>query len=321
MAAITKLSKTMITDTASKFGVGRVIKYWPASNGIENTNYFLETEENGDYVLTLIETGLEPNKAMLTVLDAACDAGLPVASAKRSSSGSSYILVENKPALLMRRLEGSHIASPSKNQCEAIGRFLAEFHLATKFIDTQSYSRDAAWLKEKKEVCSPYLSYTALSLLEDTIQTVVSALSRRDVSRLPKGVIHGDLFRDNALFNRHGLSGVIDFHHTALGFWIYDLAVVLNDWCILESKNELDNERCWSVLSAYSRIRRLSERELLFLPIFMEYGAVSFWLSRLIVRIEASDKGVDLPAHDPETFRRLLTHHRLSPFHITTSDL
>ena len=321
MAVITKLSKSAIVESANQFGIGKVIRYWPASNGTENTNYFIETENNSEYVLTLIETGFEPSESMLTILDVASDAGLPVASAKKSSSGKSHITVENRPALLTKRLDGGHIASPSKGQCEAIGDFLAKFHLAAKLIQTKSYPRDSNWLQEKKEFCVPYLSYSSATLLKDTIQTVSSTLCRNDVARLPKGVIHGDLFRDNALFNTHALSGVIDFHHSAIGFWIYDLAVVLNDWCVLESKNKLDEERCRCVLSAYHQTRPLSEEELLFLPIFMEYGALSFWLSRLLVRIEATEKGISLPGHDPDAFRRLLIQHRLKPFHITTNDL
>ncbi len=321
MAVITKLSESTIVETANEFGIGKVLRYWPASNGIENTNYFLETENNGDYVLTLIETGFEPSESMLTILDVASKAGLPVASAKKCLSGRSHITVANKPALLTKRLEGGHIASPSKKQCEAIGDFLAKFHLATKLIQTKSYPRNSNWLKEKKEFCSPYLSYSSATLLKDTVQTVSSTLSRSDVAQLPKGVIHGDLFRDNALFNANALSGVIDFHHSAFGFWIYDLAVVLNDWCVLESKSKLDKERCRCVLSAYNQVRPLGEQELLFLPIFMEYSALSFWLSRLLVRIETSEKGIRLPGHDPEAFRHLLIQLRLKPFELTTDSL
>ena len=95
MAVITKLSKSAIVESANQFGIGKVIKYWPASNGIENTNYFIKTENNSEYVLTLIETGVPPRESMLTILDVASDAGLPVASAKKSSSGKSHITVEN----------------------------------------------------------------------------------------------------------------------------------------------------------------------------------------------------------------------------------
>ena len=63
---ITKLSKSAIVESANQFGIGKVIRYWPASNGIENTNYFIETENNSEYVLTLIETGFEPSESMLT---------------------------------------------------------------------------------------------------------------------------------------------------------------------------------------------------------------------------------------------------------------
>jgi homoserine kinase type II len=48
------------------------------------------------------------------------------------------------------------------------------------------------------------------------------------------GVIHGDLFLDNVLFDNGELSGVFDFIEACEGDFLFDLAVVAASWCLDE---------------------------------------------------------------------------------------
>ena len=58
------------------------------------------------------------------------------------------------------------------------------------------------------------------------------------------------MFRDNVLFTERGLTGVVDFHHAATGYLIYDLAVAANDWCN-DYDGVLDADRTLALLRAY----------------------------------------------------------------------
>ena len=87
----------------------------------------------------------------------------------------------------------------------------------------------------------------------------------RTCDALPRGVIHGDMFRDNVLFSERGLTGVVDFHHAATGYWIYDLAVVANDWCN-DNSGVLDSDRTLALLRAYHAIRPLTRSRSLVFP-------------------------------------------------------
>ena len=130
-----------------------------------------------------------------------------------------------------------------------------------------------------------YLPFNELVLLRDASTKVASMLDRADVHALPHGIVHGDLFRDNALFNEHGLSGVLDFHHAAESYLLFDLAVVANDWCT-DVRGVLNPERTTALLMAYHQVRRLTKRELWFLsPASQLYAALAFWLSRLVVQL------------------------------------
>ena len=69
-------------------------------------------------------------------------------------------------------------------------------------------------------------------------QTIAAELSFQagfDALNLPRGHIHGDLFRDNVLWDDHGT------HHTSAddrfllrlrGKLLFDVAVTVNDWCL-----------------------------------------------------------------------------------------
>ena len=192
------------------------------------------------------------------------------------------VALAGKPAILSTRLPGTHPVNPTTSQCAAVGRFLARFHRASQgaLVHAKRFTRDLSWLETHAKKVSGYLPFDEQELLKRSISHLKSLLTRRDLSALPKGVVHGDLFRDNVLFNERGLSGVLDFHHAGEHYLLFDIAVAANDWCT-DSTGNLDTERCIALLQAYHRERELSNDELWFLPLFMIYSATAFWLSRL----------------------------------------
>ena len=54
MAIYTKLSESKLREFFSKYNLGNFINYKEIKEGIENTNYFIETEK-GKFILTLYE--------------------------------------------------------------------------------------------------------------------------------------------------------------------------------------------------------------------------------------------------------------------------
>lgn len=236
MNAITKLDLLHLEALVDRYDVGELIRYWPAANGIENSNYFLATQKDGfesQYVLTLLEQPSNAGGALVPLLDSCVDAGLPVPGVVRDREGSAQSQLDGKPMLLCQRLPGQHAYNPTTRQVEALGRFAARFHNATVRLafPLPAYPRDAMWLDAQAQVCVGRVGWAAGDLMKDTARRIGSGLERQDVQSLPQGPIHGDLFRDNVLFNAQGLTGVLDFHHAATGYLIYDLAVAANDWC------------------------------------------------------------------------------------------
>src|SRR5690606_24915157 len=124
---------------------------------------------------------------------------------------------------------------------------------------------------------------------------------------LPHGIIHGDLFRDNVFFEGDKLTGVIDFYSAGVGFLLFDLAVVVNDWCRNEN-NTLDKERTNALLEAYCAKRPWTEQEQLCWPLMLQVTAMRFWLSRLLAGAGRTKDSLFI-AKDPNEFKTLYQWH------------
>lgn len=323
MAVITRLTHSAVESILQDYEVGRLLDLKPVAQGIENTNYFVQTTADPDqnaatseFVLTVIEDDrLEQRELMFQTLDACIDYGLPVARVERTKSGSTLTSYREKAILLSVRLKGRHVTAPASDQCRAIGRFLSRMHHATDHLDAERflYVRDVHWIRNTADSVIDHLSTGESLLLQTAVQSVEALLNRNDVQSLPKGVIHGDLFRDNALFNEYGLTGIVDFHHAAYGFKLFDVAVAINDWC--RRGNELDQRRTIAFLKAYNSIRPFQTQEYWFFASFLLYAALAFWLSRLNIAVQ-DDLPEGLPVKDPKEFQRLVQQHVSRPFRL-----
>jgi homoserine kinase type II len=106
------------------------------------------------------------------------------------------------------------------------------------------------------------------------------ALVRDWRSGLPHGVIHADLFPDNALFEGLEVGGVIDFYFASTDALAYDLAVCLNAWCF-EQASEFNLTKARALFSGYESVRALTPAERLALPALARGAAIRFFATRL----------------------------------------
>ncbi|MGD8830608.1 MAG: homoserine kinase [Pseudomonadales bacterium] len=317
MNAITKLDVLDLEHTLARYDVGDLIRYWPATNGIENSNYFVRTRDGSrerDFVLTIMEQPSNAGSAYVPLLDLCEAGGLPVAGILRNVNGEAIERHDGKLILLSRRLPGRHVYNPTLKQVAALGRFVARFHLLTANWShpVPDYPRTAPWLAHHAELVKGHLPWLSRSLLKDSVREVSHLLARDDVNALPRGVIHGDLFRDNVLFNERGLTGVLDFHHASRGYLIYDLAVAANDWCT-DSTGLINPDRATELVRAYHELRPLTAAEIRLFPLFALYGALAFWLSRLSVAVAQEDQ---VRSNNPAEFERIVAQHHAHFFYL-----
>jgi homoserine kinase type II len=123
--------------------------------------------------------------------------------------------------------------------------------------------------------------------------------------------VHGDLFRDNVLFDGERVAGIIDFGFAATDFFLYDLAVAVNDWCS-DADGALREGDVDDMVGAYDAVRPLTDDERVQWPALLRAAALRFWLSRLY-DLHLPRAGSLTHAHDPAEFERVLRQRASHP--------
>ena len=324
MAVYTEVSFDEAAPLLHSLGLGQLKTLDPCSGGIENTNYFADTDQ-GRYVLTLFERlGFEQLPFYLYLMQHLAQRGIPVPEphAALTASGGSWpgdILhkLKGKPAAVVDRLRGRSELAPTPAHCAAVGDMLARMHLAGQDFDRQQGNlRGLAWWNETVPVVLPYLSPEQSSLIRSELayQNHVAAASAWQA--LPRGPVHADLFRDNVMFDGEGsglrLTGFFDFYFAGWDALLFDIGVSLNDWCVDLATGERDATRTAAFLAAYQAVRPLNAQERSLLPAMERAGALRFWISRLWDFYLPREAAL-LQAHDPGHFERVLRQRVAHP--------
>ena len=88
---------------------------------------------------------------------------------------------------------------------------------------------------------------------------------------------------DNVLFEDGVVSGVFDFYHACDATFLFDLAVVANDWTT-DAKGLHDTVRLEHLCEGYQSERVWTDKEKAMWPYCLELAALRFWISRLMTR-------------------------------------
>ena len=311
MSVYTSVSSIELQRHLESYSVGELISHVGISAGVENSNFFVDTDQ-GRFVLTLVESvPVEQLPFILGLVDHLAGQGLPCAQPIHLKTGELFTTLNNRPAVLMACLEGSPITLPNKQQTAVIGETLGSFHQLSAQLPLDHYVHIPQWCTELGARLFPKLDKTQQTLLQNSLMVAGDV----DWTMLPSGPVHADLFPDNAMFVGDKLSGLIDFYHACSTPYLYDLSVTLNAWCFDEESNQFDNQLAQRLLTHYQEIRTLDPMETELLPTMMQIAALRFWLSRLRDYHFPAD-GEQITQKSPDGKQRLLSLLSATPLFI-----
>lgn len=307
MSVYTNVSDQELAQFLEGYDLGKAISLTGISAGVENSNYFLDTDQ-GRFVLTLFER-LSAAKIpyFLDLTDWLSTHGIPCPRPMHARSGKSLNSLCGKPAAIVQCLQGRSIEgrAPTLTEIRALGQLLGQMHLAGEdFPQRHPNPAGLPWMQETARHLVPHLDLADNQIIADEL-AYQSHIQRE---KLPGGVIHADLFPDNVLFAEQQISGTIDFYYAGDDAWLYDLAVVTNSWCA-RPDGQLDPSLSTALWEAYVATRPLRDDEAPLWFAMLRIAALRFWLLRLDA-VHFRRPGAITFCKDPEEYHRILLQRR-----------
>lgn len=313
MSVYTDLSFDDIAAILAQYNLGGLQRFSGIAAGIENSNFFVYTEDGRKYVLTIFERlGSEELPYFMRLMKHLATHGVQSPDVMVRQDGSLIFSLAtpdgNKQGCIVSCLSGQTLDILNANQLTASGKALAKLHLAgSSFDQHRDNPTGIDWLSEhissmQADVERVYGQQT-LALLNDEL-IYQQQLAFGD---LPQGVIHGDLFCDNILFEGEEVAGIIDFYYAHDAALVMDIAIAINAQAMLLANDDQVRMQAW--LAGYASVRGLSKDEQQALPDFLRLAALRFWVSRLYDALYPRG-GAMTQTKDPEEYRLKLLYHR-----------
>lgn len=297
MAVYTRIDATEVAEVVAEYGLGALHSMTPVPTGAVNTTYILDTV-GGKVVLRIDEVkGELEHKRELDLLLFLRREGFPCPEPLADRKGRHYRMRGGKGVSVYRYITGIQYQALelSLRQLEEAGRVLAELHGVGRGFKKAVENRFGfERLTQLYRVVRPQLPPHFRRILR-TLDEEFAFLREYMEPKLPKGVIHGDLFDDNLLFSGDQVVGVLDFEAAARGKFVFDVATLANALCFVPGTG-YDVRRFEAVLTGYESVRPLSLAEWDAFPNELRFSSLRFTVTRLhdfTLRPASADVRVD----------------------------
>ena len=275
MSLYSVLTLSDIIEICEQFDIQSVSSFSLLSGGSENTNY-LVSSERGQFVLTICEQKSKQSAHELALLlEHFKKNNFKTSELIRTTANKTLSIFQGKPVMLKVFLEGEIMEELSNQLLEVIGIEMGRlhkieapdylpkvlgygkefFHEVVQYAPNSSF---APWIKEIKDYIQPYFS-----------------------EKLPKSLIHSDIFYSNIIINKNESSAcIMDFEEAANYYRIFDVGMTIIGLCA--NKETVNLSKAGALLKGYRQQIDLLEIEKSALQAFTVYAAaaMTFWRHR-----------------------------------------
>ena len=300
MALLTRMTFDEARDLSGQFGLD-LARVEPLVLGSVNSNFRFTVASGAAYFARIYEEqGFDGARTELQALSTLAAEGVPVVRPLRTRDGALLVDFQGKPSAIFPWVHGDWLCLQRVNveHCKKLGAALAQVHLSTSKVGPLPLGRFRPEdMLERLDRAEP-----ELPRLSPEIARIRSGYARYLERRtsLPHGVCHGDLFRDNVLWNGQGeICALLDFESVSQGPFVYDLMVTALAWCFTDT---LLLSHVRALFEGYAGARRPSAEERRALEVEGALACLRFATTR-ITDFELRTPPGELPAR---SFRRFL---------------
>jgi homoserine kinase type II len=281
----TQLADRDVAELADVFELGMVLDFEPIAAGTINSNFRVKTGQGADRRLTFLRINEGKSEEDVAyearLVEAFAAGGVPTPAPLVARDGRRYAPFRGKFVSAFPWRPGVHLAplDVTADTARALGAALAQLHetglhLPADWRRASIYDFDHLRVRFAafRDSPDPELA-KAISILREELAYLEAQADVRAAAT--QGIIHGDLFRDNVLWDGGQIVAILDFEQASGGSLAYDLAVCINDWCWTEMPR-LDLAA--ALLAGY-RTRRAIDREALVIEV--RAAAARFTITRI----------------------------------------
>ncbi len=300
------LSLTDIEHILTFYALGKLYGVTQAYRGFVNETAFIQTSA-GRFVVRrnhrrLSESAHRYRHALINCL---VEHAFPTPALVPTNTGDTLLHLDGRLHEIMTYVHGSDYDPQRPQQLTHIGATLAQYHRIVQHFPPPAenpgtrYSASNIMALTEKLIMNDIMGdlYEPLTWYSNRAAQLRTMLKDKEYATLPHLVIHGDIHRDNLLFEHDHVVALLDFDQAAYDARIVDIADALVAFASTKPTNSpiswglfqgpLDEKQAVRFVSAYARVFPLTSAEITALPVVLE----ALWLQGELGRVISTPEG------------------------------
>ena len=311
MAVYTQLSKAEITNFFTKYELGEIKNFQGIKEGIENTNYIINSEKD-KFILTIYEKRVREEDVpfFIGLMKNLFNSNFKCPNPIINKNGNYISEISNKKAAVVSFIEGESKEKLSPQNCYDIGIETAKLHKITQKLSIKRKNNLSveSWKSLFNKIendCSKINKK-----LPKIIKSSLIEIEKNWPKNLPSGIIHADLFPDNIFFKNNKFNGIIDFYFACNDFFAFEIAICINALCFdgVKENVSFNVTKAKRFIDGYSSIRQIEKKEKESLKVLSQGAAMRFLLTRVFDYLNLVE-GAIVKIKDPVEYLNRLEFH------------